>query len=325
MINNKTKTIGLEKPVLLAVFILWVCGLCSLGISSVYLKSAVTGFNWSIGSSQAGLILLLLSLISLLISILSWTTMTFETRAEDFANQFDEELYQERLKTLQADKLASLGRMSAGVAHEINNPLAIISGKIQALSRFEFDEKIQNDFKNILKQSDRIARIVKALRESAGAVSQEAPVMIPIQQIINDSSEFVRHQLESKDIRLKVSMTDEKSLIYCKPTEISHILYNLFTNSIDAIEDLSDKWIHIDVQVEDSCLKLNFIDSGGPLSTDLAFKIMDPFFTTKDIGKGTGLGLSISRSQALSNHGTLDYDVTAPTTTFVLKLPRAKI
>lgn len=322
MSNNKTNTAGLEKPVLLAVFLLWLIGVFSLVVASYYLSPSVTGFAWSIGSPQAGIILVLLFFFCIFISMFAWTALTFQTRAEDFALQFDEEIYQERLRTMHADKLASLGRMSSGVAHEINNPLAIISGKIQTLLRQNNNEKNQNDFENIMKQIERIARIVKALSGSATDSANEAAITISLSRILNESYDFVRSQLESKNIQISI-VCDAQLKTHCKPTQVSQILYNLFSNSIDAVEFLNDKWIHIEVQDEGTYVKLRFIDSGGPLNPDLAFKIMDPFFTTKDMGKGTGLGLSVSRSQAISNQGSLEYDLKARTTTFIFKLPKA--
>lgn len=323
MINNKTNIIGLEKPVLFSVLVLWFLGILSLFIGSYYLRSEITSLSWSIGSSQAGIIIALLFFICIFISLVSWTALTFQIRAEDFAAQFDEEIYQEKLKTMHADKLASLGRMSAGVAHEINNPLAIICGKIQTLSKQTLDEKVQNDMATILKQSERIAKIVKALSGSSLDTSFETYGLVSLESLVKDCYDLLRNQLEIKEIRTTITTRLENTNVICKSTEVSQILMNLFSNSVDAVENLKEKWIHIDIENTEDHLSLKFIDSGGPLSKDLAYKIMDPFFTTKDIGKGTGLGLSVSRSQAISNKGSLEYDSKAITTTFVLKLPKA--
>ncbi len=288
MFNNKSNTIGLEKPVFFSAFILWILGILSLIVMSYYLETSVTGLTWSVGSPQTGIILVLLFFICLIVSVLTWMGLTFQMRAEDFATQFDEEIYQEKLKTMHADKLASLGRMSAGVAHEINNPLAIICGKIQALSKQPLDERTQNDLANILKQSERIAKIVKALSGTHSETSQENYTEVCLSQIAKETYEVLKNQLGVKEIKTTITSAEGKSMVRCKPTEISQILMNLFSNSIDAVENLKEKWIHIEIQNTDQHINLKFIDSGGPLSKDLAYKIMDPFFTTKDIGKGSG-------------------------------------
>ena len=96
-------------------------------------------------------------------------------------------------------------------------------------------------------------------------------------------------------------------------------------NSFDAIHELPEKWIRIDVVDSGNSLTINCIDSGTGIPKSIIHKIMQPFFTTKDVGKGTGLGLSISKGLAESHGGTLEYDLNSVNTRFILQLPKSQV
>jgi C4-dicarboxylate-specific signal transduction histidine kinase len=113
----------------------------------------------------------------------------------------------------------------------------------------------------------------------------------------------------------------EDGQVNCRPTQLSQVLLNLLSNAFDAVSALSEKWVRLTVTQEEQKLIIKVIDSGNGIPSDIAEKIMQPFFTTKVIGKGTGLGLSISRGIIESHEGALFYDPSEKNTTFVIELP----
>lgn len=115
-----------------------------------------------------------------------------------------------------------------------------------------------------------------------------------LRQIIQDTVELCREKFTYERIIISISCADEV-LIKARETEISQVLMNLFNNSYDAVENLSERWVEIKVTSSDEKLEMKFIDSGKGISSKIAEQMYNPFFTTKEVGKGTGLGLSISK------------------------------
>lgn len=326
MTSNESKTLKtFENPIFISMGVLWSCGIMTLVASSYLLPKSYTGFDYSVGVEGVGLIIFLLLAVSILITTSVWSFLTFKYRVVEYAKKFDQEIEQERLRSLHTAKLSALGRMAAGVAHEINNPLAIIAGSTHMLQkqavRHLSQEELMNGVTVIDRQVIRISNIVKALRSITGDGSREPKQRISIRMIILQAYEFLANRLKSENIDFIFEDSEDETIVYCRATEISQIIYNLFSNSIDALEGKKDKWIRVSMKEAGDYCYLTFSDSGGPLDKDLIEKLMEPFFTTKDVGKGTGLGLSICSSIAQGHGGTLEYDTTASTTTFILKLP----
>ncbi|MFP5519159.1 MAG: sensor histidine kinase [Bdellovibrionia bacterium] len=326
MSNSKTTVSKFENPLFLSLLLLWFVGLINTAFAAFILPTRYTGFEYSLNIPHSGLVLVLLMIISILIAATLWSNMTFRARAEEFALRFDQEIQTEREKALHNAKLSSLGRMAAGIAHEINNPLAIISGKIYTtkrnLKRADYkEEQFETDLSSVQKQVDRINLIIRALKSMTSDASREEFQVENIKALVTQSFEYIQAKFESKQIDFQLHLGNEEIKVFCRPTEISQIFFNLFSNSIDAIENKDQKWIRIRIEKNELNCRIYFSDSGGPLDPELVLKIMEPFYTTKEVGKGTGLGLSLSRAMAENHGGSLDYDFEAPTTTFVLTLP----
>jgi len=324
--SNESKTSKtFENPIFISMGVLWSCGVLTLVASSYFLPKTYTGFDYSVGVEGVGFIIFLMLTVSILTTTSVWSFLTFKYRVVEYAEKFDKEIEQERLRSLHTAKLSALGRMAAGVAHEINNPLAIIAGSTHMLqkqtSRHLSQEEIINSVSIIDRQVIRISNIVKALRSITGDGSRESKQLVSLQMIILQAHEFLASRLKSENIEFIFNDQENEIKVFCRATEISQIIYNLFSNSIDALEGQKDKWIRVSVETVEGYCFIKFSDSGGPLDKDLIEKVMEPFFTTKDVGKGTGLGLSICSSIAKGHGGLLEYDTTAPTTTFILKLP----
>lgn len=226
-----------------------------------------------------------------------------------------------------ASKMSALGEMAAGIAHEINNPLAIINGKTSLLQmRIEkklFDPvKFDAELTSITNTVERIAKTVRGLlsfsRNSEGEALQVASVL----GIVESTLDLCREKMRGRGVELRVDI-DPSVEIDCRPHQISQIMMNLINNANDAVADLEVQWISIAVEASPQIVRIRVTDSGQIHDPDVVEKLMNPFFTTKEIGRGTGLGLSISKGLAESHGGALTLDKNSQNTCFILELPRA--
>jgi signal transduction histidine kinase len=238
--------------------------------------------------------------------------------------EFEIMLQQERAKSIHQSKLASLGEMSAGVAHEINNPLTIISGNLAILNQFkENPEKFSQTVAKIDKACTRIEKIVSGLkkfsRTSNGLVRKPESVKSMIEEVL------VLTEAKSKRHSTPVLLSVEEGLcIDCDAMEIQQVMINLINNAIDAVKELPEKWVKITCFVHNDQVLMNFIDSGTGLSQATEAKLFEPFFTTKPVGQGTGLGLSISKGILDQHQASIKVDRSFPTTCFQVGFPMAR-
>ncbi len=237
-------------------------------------------------------------------------------------------LEEQRAKAAMSSKMSTLGEMASGVAHEINNPLMIIltrteqlndmaaTGRINATLVKQCAEKIHHTVM-------RISRIVKALR-SFGRDGENDPFeSATLNTIVEETLELCSEKFAFHRVQLRVTGLEQTVGLQCRPVQISQILLNLLNNSFDAVRDATRmRWVHLDIQMDESQLRIRVTDSGNGIVPKIRQKLFQPFYTTKEVGHGTGLGLSISRNIALSHSGSLEYDDTNPNTSFLLTLPR---
>lgn len=226
-------------------------------------------------------------------------------------------------------KLSTLGEMASGIAHEINNPLTIISIKSQKVNNqikrlfIEETEKnsIHKSLTDIESTVERIAAIVKGLRNFSRDSEQDPYSNVQINKIVNEVTDLCRERIAKKNINLKINCPQDIELT-CNSVQISQVIMNLVSNSIDAIENLNDKWVEISAsKINTDTIQIEVVDSGLGIPADVEDKIMEPFFTTKDVGKGTGLGLSISKGIIEMHGGKLQYQLKNGHTCFKVTLP----
>lgn len=236
--------------------------------------------------------------------------------------QLDNIRQQERV--FNSTRLASLGQMAGGVAHEINSPLSIIlaaSEQLQAhLGANSGDQKSQKLLEKIARTTERIAKIVSGLRTFARDGDRDDIVTAKALDIVNDTLDLCREKFRSHGVEVRV-VIGEDFVLLCRPVQIGQVLVNLLNNAYDAVCEAKDPWIQLSVTKTDHFCEIAVEDSGEGIDPETLKKIMDPFFTTKPVGKGTGLGLSISKSIAEDHGGSLRYDDMAKNTRFILRLP----
>jgi signal transduction histidine kinase len=239
----------------------------------------------------------------------------FLNSQEQFENQ--------RQQAIQASKLSSLGEMAGGIAHEINNPLTIISALASRTKRnlqdgLPLDKSIDNLDKIVL-TVDRIAKIIRGLRSFSRDSNGDAFSYKKVSEIIDMTLDLCQQRLRDNGIILKIEHIPDVQ-IECREIQIVQVLVNLLNNSLDSIADCPDKWIELTVRDLRTKIEITVIDSGAGIDDGILDKIMMPFFTTKDIGKGTGLGLSISKGIVDAHNGKFYYRLNKGHTSFVLEL-----
>ncbi|POB15112.1 hypothetical protein C0Z22_01660 [Halobacteriovorax sp. DA5] len=227
------------------------------------------------------------------------------------------------------ERWRSLGQMSAGIAHEINNPLCIIRIQAEQLKdRYagkikDSDPSYMKKLESIIKQVDRIENIANSLKiysRSSNSITKE---IHNLDNLIQDSLGLFQAQT-GREIYIDFKNPFSDLEVACKKNEFYQIILNLLTNSYQAVhqfESLEKCWIKI--WVEESMLDQFTIyvqDGGDGIKDNVAKDIFTPFFTTKDVGEGTGLGLSISKKLALENNMILDFEKDFEYTTFSISL-----
>ncbi|MBZ5491294.1 MAG: PAS domain S-box protein [Acidobacteriia bacterium] len=227
-----------------------------------------------------------------------------------------------------SSRLSSLGMMAGGIAHEINNPLTIIHAcasdlldLAQETEQMPREDVVRNS-KRIRETANRIARIVKSLRRIAREGSQDDFSTTQVGRIVEETLEMCRERFRSRSVKLIIPEIDPELKVVCREVQIAQVLLNLLQNAFDAVADEpGERWVRLDVAVRENVLQFSVTDSGPGVPAELKTRIMEPFFTTKDVGKGTGLGLSLSTTIAEEHGGKLELTDEAGHTCFCLTLP----
>jgi PAS domain S-box-containing protein len=197
----------------------------------------------------------------------------------------------------QAEKLSALGKLVAGVAHELNNPLAVVMGYAQILSKHKaLDEKVAKDLLKILHESERAAKIVRNLLTFARPHEPHWAV-VDVNRLVDGALETREIQVQSANVQVQRRLAPDLPATKADADQIEQVLANLITNAIQALDNHLGKRV-VEVTTEKCGDKIRIVvaDSGPGIPLQILDRIFDPFFTTKGPGKGTGLGLSICYS-----------------------------
>jgi signal transduction histidine kinase len=244
---------------------------------------------------------------------------------------------------IQFEKMAALGQVTAGIAHEINNPLNFISGGVEALTS-PIQELISLSRKHNGKPED--GQRIDALEQDAislltavkNGVERSNKIISSLQTFsspqqsgfslvrLNDIVEAALTILNTKIKRLQIEITcdvEEKGTVYGNPSQLIQVLINVIDNAIQALEEMNvPRKLDICAKLQANHIELSVVDNGPGIPRDMHEKIFEPFFTTKPVGKGTGLGLAISHSIIKKHNGKISLTSEAGRgTKFVITLP----
>lgn len=238
------------------------------------------------------------------------------------------ELKSKQSQLIQAAKLSSLGTMAAGVAHELNNPLAGVKGFTEILLTKTQDEKTKKILNKILHSSTRMQEIINHLRTfSRESKKEDWHNINPIEPALL-AIDLLHKQLSIRGITIVVKPNDSLIQVNGNPNQLESVFQNLITNSRDAFDDITDsrqKTIQISTEVDEIETTITYQDNAGGIPENIIRNIFDPFFTTKDTNKGTGLGMSISQGIIEDHKGTITVESTpGEGSTFTVKMPNAK-
>src|SRR5438876_4293184 len=247
-----------------------------------------------------------------------------ETTAE--MQRRERELRDKQEQLVQAGKLATIGELTPGVAHELNNPLnniGLFVGNAVDLIELAVTEKgqIVGELRHAMQQVSKATEIISHLRTfgRAAPVSREP---ISLRQVIERALSLMREQLRLRDIDVAVDLGPEEPVVLGNAIQLEQVFINLLTNARDAVAEAPRKAIRISGSTGSGAAEVALTDTGQGIPPGLEQRIFDPFFTTKEVGKGTGLGLSITYGIIKEHGGTIS--VVSPPgegATFLMHLP----
>lgn len=236
-----------------------------------------------------------------------------------------EGLETERLKSVHNAKLASLGEMAAGIAHEINNPLAIISGSLPLLVKSrENEEKFLAKVDAIEKSTIRIEKIVKGLKKFSRTSEKSSHQEERLSEILDESLILTNSKFKKASVIMSIETVPD-IFLNCDSVEIEQVLVNLLNNACDAVVGISERWVKLKVFLNSDGLTMQVIDSGKRPPPEVIEKIFQPFFTTKPVGQGTGLGLSISRGILEQHEAKIWLNESFSNTCFEINFPAKRV
>jgi len=244
------------------------------------------------------------------------------------ATHFQELMIKQEKEVQDTKKLASLGNMAAGVAHEVNNPLMIISGNLLILERVidqldigqEERYKVVRHLEKASNNISRIKNIIHSLLAYSRMKSKDNFKVFTIKEFIENLKKVIQ---ESEEINCLIwpDLSKNKDTLNADYTLLTQVMTNLIYNAWHATRNLVHHQINIEVSISKGDIYLKVIDQGVIESSEIIENMFNPFYTTKPIGEGTGLGLSLSKGIIEMHGGDLYYDDQHPTTAFVVKIP----
>ena len=221
-----------------------------------------------------------------------------------------DELKNMKAQLIHSAKTSALGVMGSGLAHEINNPLAIIDGYNDRLEGLIENndlsrDQVQKVNNKIKKSTERIRKIVLHMKEFSQGFNKEdtGEQVFDLRDILENMAVFFSGRVDNAGAKVSFQLPEHPVFIQGIPASVEHAIFNIVHNAIDAVEMSAKKEVQIELRAKgDSHVELIVQDSGCGIPENILFKIYDPFFTTKEIGRGVGLGLSVARSY-LEEHG----------------------
>jgi signal transduction histidine kinase/ActR/RegA family two-component response regulator len=251
--------------------------------------------------------------------------------------QAQREKHDIELQLFHASKLSSLGTMGAGLAHELNNPLASVIGFAKMIQKKELTKERQLEvIDGILRNADRMKKVIDHMRSFARNTRSEVNTLTKIDDPIDNAFLILETQLKTNTISWEISRPESELWFDGDPTEFESIIQNLIANSRDAFlsqvtnDPLHRRMIRVNIEreLDESAvawIHIRYTDNAGGIPEHIRTKIFEPFFTTKEVGKGTGIGLAIAQRIVGQHKGTIAVSCPVPgETQFDITIPLAR-
>jgi len=241
----------------------------------------------------------------------------------------ERELRDKQEQLVQAGKLATLGELTTGIAHELNNPLnniGLFLGNVIDLVELGREDKghVLADLNAAVLQVRKASEIISHLR-TFGRLAPVGYEDVAINEVVLRALSLISEQLRLREISVELDLSPANPVVTGSPIQLEQVFMNILANARDALQDAPVKVLRIRSAINDDRLEMAISDTGPGIPPGLEQRIFDPFFTTKDVGHGTGLGLSIAYGIIKDHQGTIEA-ISPPGegATFVIQIPLAR-
>ncbi|MEC7276786.1 MAG: ATP-binding protein [Bdellovibrionota bacterium] len=248
--------------------------------------------------------------------------------AKKFYNEDIDILIKEHYEKKNNERISDIGRMTAGIAHEVNNPLAVIKTSASYFHKRVGDpsltlERQRKELLRITNQVDRIVKIINGLGVVSKSFNKSTASTKNISETVTKVYELCSYKFNRLGIEHDLEVPYPTTYCNIHEGEIEQALLSLISNSLDALENCSEKLIKLSLNRDNENVLISVYDNGEGISDEVKDQILKPFFTTKPLGKGTGLGLSVTSEIISRCNGSLEYNSNAEGTCFTIRLPLA--
>jgi PAS domain S-box-containing protein len=217
------------------------------------------------------------------------------------------------------ERIAELGTLASGMAHEIGTPMNVILGRAEYLLQRTSDEGMKKGLTTIVAQIERITKVMNQLLDFARRKTPERGA-VDLGKIVEDSLEMFQTRIAHSRITVEKAIEANLPSVYADRDQLMQVLINLVVNSLHAMQEGGR--LRLSLDRENGYVRLGVSDTGHGMSEEIRSKVFDPFFTTKDFGKGTGLGLTVAKGIVEEHGGTISVEsVVGHGTTFWIRLP----
>jgi two-component system, NtrC family, sensor kinase len=265
-------------------------------VQSVFAKEAVASMRWSVSQALGQMTEALLNKEAAL------------ARKVEEVERTADELTSAQASLVRSERLASVGRLAAGLAHEIGNPITALMGILDLLLEGGLERAEEVDFlQRMRRETGRIHRVLKDLLAFARAEPRHLPhTHGELLRAVHDVVELLGPQKRFSEIEIETELDSNVQSVPLSHEEIMQVCLNLLMNAADAMEGKGK--IAVQTEQTPTEIRLTVTDTGPGISPDVSAHIFEPFFSTKDVGQGTGLGLSVTRGLIEASGGTLVLD-----------------
>jgi len=240
-------------------------------------------------------------------------------RVKEKLENANTDLLRTQAQLVHSEKMASIGTLAEGMAHEINNPLQIIMGMSEIISTADELDSVREDSTELLVAAQRIREIVKSLTNYSRDISIDAVGPVDLNEVMRKSIEMSKYSFRSREIDIETEL-NELPKIRANTGELVQVFIHLLSNAMDATEE--DGKISVRTETVKGSALIKITDTGCGISPENVPKIFDPFFTTKEVGKGSGLGLYMVHQIVTKYNGTVSAESKVDEGTIItLKLP----